>query len=86
MVKYIISNGTFAKFCEDTMKTWKTLSTFLRFFDMTLQKSKKSRFLDFEKKRILELCPTNNHNHKCTCLLIDIWCQKNLGRKISDAI
>jgi len=31
------------------VKTWKTLSTFFTFFDMTLQKRKKSRFLDFEK-------------------------------------
>jgi len=41
------------------VKTWTTLSTFLRFFDMTLQKTfKKIAFLDFEKKRkkcILEL-------------------------------
>jgi len=36
------------------VNTWKTL---LRFFDMTLQKRKKSRFLDFEKTyRSLELC------------------------------
>ena len=33
------------------VKTWTTLSAFLRFFDMTLKKRKKSRFFNFQKKR-----------------------------------
>jgi len=33
------------------VKIWITLSTFLRFFDMILQKREKSRFFDVEKRK-----------------------------------
>jgi len=44
-VKVSVSN-----FKVDEVKTRTTLSTFFTFFDMTLQKRKKSRFLGFWKK------------------------------------
>jgi len=43
---------------EKSENMWTTLSTFLRFLTWHFKKRKKSRFLDFEKKRkkrILEL-------------------------------
>jgi len=44
-VKVFVSN-----FKVEKVKTWTTLSTFLRFFDMTLPKNVKIRvFLDFQK-------------------------------------
>ena len=57
-VKVFVSN-----FKVEKVKTWTTLSTFLRFFDMTLQKNVKSRvFWIFKKRkeRILEQCCTHH--------------------------
>ena len=46
-VKVFVSN-----FKVEKVKTWTTLSTFLRFFDMTLQKNVKNVFSNYDSNSI----------------------------------
>ena len=63
-VKVFVSN-----FKVEKVRTWTTLSTFLRFFDMTLQKNVKSRVFWIFKKNVKNVFS----NYDCRYFMVEIF-------------